>query len=91
MKSSQLMEVLMASKLEKMAKQMNENFRILLAEKFKEKFELDIGTTFNVFTLTLVSRREDGQDFTLEQAEFIKAFESGYVSGYVAATDQVHA
>lgn len=76
----------MSTKLEKMASQLNENYRMILPEKFTEKFGLTISTTFNIFTMSLISTRDDGQDFSPEQAEFIMSFESGYL----AAMNQVH-
>ena len=76
----------MSTKVEKLARQLNENFRDLLPVKFKEKFNVQIGTKFNFFTSALVSTRLDGEDFTPEQLEFINTFEAGYL----AAMQQVH-
>ena len=76
----------MNTKLEKMAKQLNEKYRTILSEKFKEEFDIDITMGFNVTSMSLISMRDDGKNFTRKQKEFIRVFESGYVS----AMNQVH-
>jgi hypothetical protein len=76
----------MTTKVEKLAKKINESYRDLLAAKFKEKFGLDIVTSFNLGTMSLVSQRMDRRNFTRAQKEFIWTFEAGYI----AAMNQVH-
>jgi hypothetical protein len=68
----------MATKLEKMARTMNDDFREKLAEAVKEKFGIEVKTEFNIFDMRLITSRVDGEQFTAEQHEWIGAFSEGY-------------
>lgn len=70
----------MATKLEKMHKQMNDNFYDELPTTVREKFNIEIETHFHFCNLSLVSTRIDGEEFTPEQKLFIQGFELGYLS-----------
>lgn len=75
----------MATKLQKMHNQLNENFRPLIDAAFKGKFGIEIETVFNWGSMRLISVRTDGEPFTPEQ----EAFLSAYGDGYAAAMNQV--
>lgn len=68
----------MATKLEKMARTLNDDFREKLAEAVKEKFGIEVKTESNIFDMRLITSRVDGEQFTTEQHEWIGAFSEGY-------------
>ena len=69
----------MTTKLEKMARRLNDEFRYRLADAVKEKFGIEIVTELNIIDLRIHSRRVDDVDFTEEQYAFMQAFEKGYL------------
>jgi hypothetical protein len=75
----------MATKLEKMAQQLDANFRNCLDVEFEKRFGIKLCTSWDFASWALVSNREDGQDLTKEQ----KDFTTGYSEGYLAAMLQV--
>jgi hypothetical protein len=68
----------MATKLQKMANQLNEEFSGELKEAMREKFSIEIESEFNIFSMRLVTTRVDGNDFTEDENRFIEAFSDGY-------------
>ena len=71
-------------KLEKMARQLNDDFRNHLAREYKTKFGHEIKTEYLFLADRLSTTRVDGDDFTPEQHAWISAFESGYGSALSA-------
>lgn len=68
----------MATKLEKCARTLNDEFPDQMMAAFKEKFGRDLETSFNIFSMQLVSQPADGEPFTPEQKHWVTAFDSGY-------------
>jgi hypothetical protein len=66
------------TKLEKCANTLNDAFSTKLPAAFLAKFGLELETGFNLFSMSLISRRIDGQDFTPEQHAFVSAYSDGY-------------
>lgn len=58
----------------------NTGFTDALKAAFKEKFERELETSYNIFAMALVSAPADGEPFTPEQKEFCGAFEAGYAA-----------
>jgi len=68
--------------------QINNNIEIavMLNEKFDEKlaaavhkeFDIAVKTEYDIFVKGDLTTRVDGGDFTVEQADFIRAFADGY-------------
>ena len=75
----------MATKLEKMARELNGRFTDELDAAFQVKFGVTLETTWNIFSMQLVSLREDGEDMTPEQHAFV----TGYSQGYGKALEMV--
>ncbi len=75
------------TKLAKMAKQLNEQFREILPAAFEKKFNRKVTTSWNLFEMSLVTRAEDEQDFTPEQLAFIQTFSDGYEAAMVQVKD----
>ena len=73
----------MATKLKKMANQLNENFRVCLDTEFEKQFGVNLVTEFNIFSMQLVSYREDEEDLTEEQMTFVKGYSEGYTTAMV--------
>lgn len=65
-------------KLDAMAQTLNDEFKAHLAEAVRVKFGLEVETTFNIFSLAMVTRRADGADFTPEGLAFVGAYSDGY-------------
>lgn len=70
-------------KLDKIARELNDEYRNDLKDILMEKFEIEIETGFNFLSGTIYSKRIDGQDFTKEQMDFIKAYEEGYLAAMI--------
>lgn len=68
----------MTTKLDKMRRELESEFRDALHAAFYEKYKANLSTQFNIFTMQLVSEREDCQDFTQEQHAFIAGWSDGY-------------
>jgi hypothetical protein len=73
------------TKLEKMARELNDNFSEKMNAAFLEKFGVALNTSFSLMSMSLVSSREDGQDMTPEQ----RSFAEGYSEGYATAMGMV--
>jgi hypothetical protein len=67
-----------ASKVQKIYKQLNSDFRDVLAEKVKEKYGIEITTEWAFLADRLITTKKDGTDFTKEQLAFIAAYSDGY-------------
>jgi hypothetical protein len=70
----------MTTKLEKMARELNDEFRTDLKAVMAEKFDVEIETGFNFLSGTIYSVTVSGEPFTQEQLDFIKAYEEGYLA-----------
>ena len=68
----------MATKLGKMADELNNEFRVKLAAAVLEKFNIEIEMNFNIMSMRLVTTKKDESDFTPEQHAYIGAFSDGY-------------
>lgn len=75
----------MKTKLQKMADKLNDEFRNLLDAEFEKRYGLKLITEFNIFSMKMISYREDEEELTLEQMNFV----AGYSEGYAAAMNQV--
>ena len=73
------------TKIQKLARKLNEDFRDLLAFEMVQRFGVEIETLFNIVSDTgnIVSTRKDGRSFTRAQHEFMQAFEAGFTSAMV--------
>lgn len=69
----------MATKIQKIASELNDEFRNDLHDEFLEKFGIEVVTKPNFLSGEIFTNRVDGKDFTAEQMGFMKAFEKGYV------------
>jgi len=73
----------MATKAERLNRQVNDEFREQLAAKFAERFDgIEVESQFNILSMRLVTERKDGEAFTPEQAAWIAAFEAGYSAAW---------
>lgn len=70
----------MATKLEKLARELNDGFRTDLKAAMLEKFGVEIETGFNFLEGTIYSKTVNGEPFTPEQMAFVKAYEDGYAA-----------
>jgi L-cystine uptake protein TcyP (sodium:dicarboxylate symporter family) len=68
------------TKLEQCANVVNNAFSEKLNAAFKAKFGIALTTGANLFSMTLVSQREDDEDFTPEQRDWIAAYSDGYAA-----------
>lgn len=66
------------TKLDKMRKELENQFRDTLHAAFHEKYGATLTTHFNIFSMQLISEREDGQEFTPEQHAYINGWSDGY-------------
>ena len=67
------------TKLEKMARRLNDDFREILVEEMREACGIEVENYFDIFgAMRLVTTRTDGEDFTPEQLAHLKAFSDGY-------------
>lgn len=65
----------------------NEHFRTAMPAFAKRKLGIDIETTFNIWSMNLVSHKIDGTDFTKKQLAQMNAFEEGYLEAWQMAQD----
>ena len=77
----------MATKLEKMASKLNEDFRDKLIGEMKNVFGIEVENDFSIFSMQLTTRRVDGEDFTIEEMKYLE----GYSNGFAAAMNLVSA
>jgi hypothetical protein len=68
----------MSTKLDKMRQELENEFRDNLHKAFYEKYKTHLTTEFNIFSMQLMSTREDRQDFTEEQHTFVAGYSEGY-------------
>lgn len=68
------------TKLEKMARQLNDNFIHAVRGGFEKKFELELETSYDFISGCCISSRRDGEEFTPEQAAWIATYEEGYLN-----------
>ena len=66
------------TKIEKLAKKLNEDFRDILAAEFAEEFDVELESWWNIVKNRMISSRKDGKAFTRKQLDYIQAFESGF-------------
>jgi len=66
------------TKAEKIYKQLNADFRGVLAIKVREKFNIEIETEWSFLADRLITTKKNGTDFTKEQLAFISAYSEGY-------------
>jgi hypothetical protein len=67
-----------STKLEKMARELNDRFRGELDFAFLSRFGVVLVTEWNFISFNLVSGREDGEDMTTEQRSFVTGYSEGY-------------
>lgn len=68
----------MTTKLEKIARRLNDEFADKLADAVREKYGVEVDSRFSIFSMALITTRSDDEDFTPEQHAFISAFSDGY-------------
>jgi hypothetical protein len=68
----------MATKLQKMAVKLNEDFRTKIVEVMKEKFDIEVENNFNLWHMRLHTTRVDGIAFTPEQFQYLKGYSDGF-------------
>lgn len=68
----------MTTKLEKMYRELRDDYRESFTAAFEEKFGVAIESHFSIFSMELSSVRVDGVDFTPEQHMFLAAYCAGY-------------
>jgi len=66
------------SKLNNMRKELENEFRDALHAAFAAKFSVEITTEFNIFSMETISKRVDGQDFTMDEHAYIQSWSDGY-------------
>lgn len=67
----------MATKIEKLQRQLNANFSGIVKEHMKNRFNIDVETRMNL-DLQIFTSRVDGVPFTVEQKAYLEAFDHGY-------------
>lgn len=65
-------------KAEIIAAKLNELFRESLKLAVKERFDIEIETTYALLADRLITTRIDEKDFTQEEMDFLKAYSAGY-------------
>lgn len=68
----------MATKLEKMAAALNENYRDSFDGKFYEQFNIKVTTEYNIFSMELITTRDDKKIMNKDHALWAKAYSDGY-------------
>jgi hypothetical protein len=68
------------NKLEKIARQLNDEFRDVLKDEMQKRYGIEIETYWNFISMQIISTRVDKQDFTPEQMQFMKDFGDGYTA-----------
>lgn len=82
----------MATKLEKCALRVNDEFSAKLRTAFAAKFDRELDTSYNIFAMALISQPADGEPFTQEQKDWVDTFDAGYseAMGIVRAMAMEH-
>jgi hypothetical protein len=70
----------MATKIDRVMRRLNDEFRDALAAKVREKFAIDVETSWAFLADRIVTERADGEPFTPEQMAYLEAFEAGYLA-----------
>lgn len=65
----------------------NEHFPTAMPAFAKKKLGIEIETTYNIFSMNLVSRKVDGSSFTKKQLAQMSAYEEGYLEAWQMAQD----
>ena len=65
---------------EKIARQVNDSFSEKLRIAVAKEFGINTKTHFAFLEISHTTTRADGEDFTQEQMDFLKAFEAGYLA-----------
>lgn len=68
----------MATKLEKCATRVNDEFSTHLKAEFAKKFGRELSTNYNILAMALISKPADGKPFTKKQKDWVETFDSGY-------------
>ena len=68
------------TKRETLQRDMNDAFRGLRASGFKEVFDIEIESKFNIRERDMVTSRVDGRKFTIQQRLWLGTFKCGYVA-----------
>jgi len=68
----------MATKLDKCASRINDQFAEKLGAAFKKKFRRNLETSFNIISMRLISEPANGKPFTPEQKAWLVAYSDGY-------------
>jgi len=76
------------TKIEKMRRTLNENFRELLNTAFKKEFNLDLTTTWNFIGMHLESYLTNGEDLNEEQSIWIQTYSAGYRDAMVQVEER---
>lgn len=64
---------------------LNDEFRVKITEVMRKRYGVEVENTWGFIAQRLVTRRADGEDFTLEQMRFLE----GYSEGFAAAMELV--
>ncbi len=68
----------MATKLQNMANELNEDFRNKIIDFMLAKFDIEVENNFDIFSMRLITERVDGKKFTKIQHDLLMAFSEGY-------------
>lgn len=68
-----------AANRRKLENNLSEAFRIELAKAVKLKFNIEVETRYNIFSMNVITDRVDNRKFSMKQKGFIEAFELGYL------------
>ncbi len=74
------------TKIEKMHRKLNDNFRDHLKDAVLKKYSVEIITEYVFLAERLITKKVDGSEFTPAQIQWIAAFSNGYE----AAMSQVY-
>lgn len=66
------------TKCEELCREVNDGFGRCLEHAFKQRFDSELDTIWNLFTFSLVSNRADGEALTEPQWQFIEDWSAGY-------------
>lgn len=67
------------TKLEKMARKLNDDFRDILIAEMREKFGIEVENYFDILgSMRLITTRVDEKAFTPKQLAHLRAFSDGY-------------
>jgi hypothetical protein len=75
------------TKLEKMARDLNDDYPECFDQAFYDEFNVQVETSFSLMSMGLVTNRVDGHAFTKQQASWSKAYSDGYFAGVQKVRD----